>query len=139
MELAWIPALQNDTRTRNVHASTAIEDNPLTLQQVRALEEGRDLSASGARAKREVLNYFAGLRFVEKHATKKRIGHEEILNLHRVLAGEVMVPRRGGVLSHQTRTPALQNHPLHIGGVGLTGSCLLGSPPRPRSDGLLHR
>ena len=25
VDLAWIPALQKDTRTRNVHASTAIE------------------------------------------------------------------------------------------------------------------
>ena len=30
VDLAWIPALQKDTRTRNVHASTAIEGNPLT-------------------------------------------------------------------------------------------------------------
>ena len=30
VELSWIPALQKDTRTRNVHASTAIEGNPLT-------------------------------------------------------------------------------------------------------------
>jgi Fic family protein len=39
--LSWIPALQKDTRTRNGHASTAIEGNPLTLEEVRALEEGR--------------------------------------------------------------------------------------------------
>ena len=31
VDLAWIPALQKDTRTRNGHASTAIEGNPLTL------------------------------------------------------------------------------------------------------------
>ena len=90
VDLAWIPALQKDTRTRNVHASTAIEGNPLTLDQVRALEEGRELSASGTRHKREVLNYFAGLRYVEKNAAKKTIRHAEILGLHRILAGEVM-------------------------------------------------
>ncbi len=88
--LAWIPVLQKDTRTRNVHASTAIEDNPLTLEQVRALEEGHELSAPGARPRREVLNYFAGLRFVEKHAAKKTIRHADILELHRILAGAVM-------------------------------------------------
>ena len=71
VELSWIPALQKDTRTRNVHASTAIEGNPLTLEQVRALEEGRELVASDGRSNREVLNYFAGLRYVEKHAMKK--------------------------------------------------------------------
>ena len=30
MEVSWVPALQKDTRTRNVYASTAIEGNPLT-------------------------------------------------------------------------------------------------------------
>ena len=39
VEVSWIPALQKDTRTRNVHASTAIEGNPLTLEQVRAVAE----------------------------------------------------------------------------------------------------
>lgn len=88
--LAWMPALQKDTRTRNVHASTAIEGNPLTLDQVRALEEGRELSSPEARPKREVLNYFAGLRFVEKHAAQETIRQTDILELHRILAGEVM-------------------------------------------------
>jgi len=90
VDLAWIPALQKDTRTRNVHASTAIEGNPLTLEQVRILEEGRELSAPDTRHKREVLNYFAGLRYVEKNADKKIIRQTNILELHRILAGEVM-------------------------------------------------
>lgn len=90
VDMAWMPALQKDTRTRNVHASTAIEGNPLTLEQVRALEEGRELSAPGSRPRREVINYFAGLRYVEKHAAKKTIRHADILELHRILAGEVM-------------------------------------------------
>ena len=88
--LSWIPALQKDTRTRNSHASTAIEGNPLTLEQVRALEEGRELSAVETRPKREILNYFAGLRYIEKHAEKKTLRHEDIFKLHRLLAGKVM-------------------------------------------------
>ena len=88
--LSWIPALQKDTRTRNSHASTAIEGNPLTLEQVRALEEGRELSAVETRPKREILNYFAGLRYIEKHAKKKTLRHEDIFKLHRLLAGKVM-------------------------------------------------
>ena len=90
VEVSWIPALQKDTRTRNVHASTAIEGNPLTLEQVRALEEGREVVASDTRSRREVLNYFAGLRYVEKLAMKERICHEDLFELHRILAGEVM-------------------------------------------------
>lgn len=90
VELSWIPALQKDTRTRNVHASTAIQGNPLTLEQVRALEEGREPATTGERARREVVNCFAGLRYVEKRALAKRISHDHILELHRILAGEVM-------------------------------------------------
>ena len=90
VEVPWIPALQRDTRTRNTHSSTAIEGNPLTLEQVRAVEEGREIPAVAARAKREVVNYFAALRFVEKNAAKKTISHEEILSLHKIMAGDVM-------------------------------------------------
>jgi len=90
VQVHWIHALQKDTRTRNTHSSTAIEGNPLTLEQVRAVEEGREIPAVAALAKREVLNYFAGLRFVEKNATKKIITHEDILRLHKIMAADVM-------------------------------------------------
>ena len=108
VEVSWIPALQKDTRTRNVHASTAIEGNPLTLEQVRALEEGREIAASDLRSRREVLNYFAGLRYVEKHAKKKRICHEDLFNLHLILAGEVMDQGTAG--SYRTIAVRVGNH-----------------------------
>jgi Fic family protein len=90
IEVPWIPALQKDTRIRNAHSSTAIEGNPLTLEQVRAIEEGREIPATAQRARREVANYFAGLRFVEKNAQRNVITHAEVLKLHRIMAGEVM-------------------------------------------------
>jgi Fic family protein len=90
VEVPWIPALQKDTRARNAHSSTAIEGNPLTLEQVRAVEEGRDLPAIPDRARREVVNYFAALRHIEKHAGKKAIAHEDVLRLHKIIAGQVM-------------------------------------------------
>lgn len=85
-DLAWVPALQKDSRARNVHASTAIEGNPLTLEQVRALEEGKQLSATTQRSEREVLNYFAALRHIEQQADVGRIRHEDIFELHRILS-----------------------------------------------------
>jgi Fic family protein len=90
VELAWVPALQKDARTRTAHASTAIEGNPLTLEEVRALEEGREVTLPEERAQREVLNYFAGLRFIEQHAGKKVLRHNDVLALHRALARGVM-------------------------------------------------
>jgi len=90
VEVPWIPALQKDARARNTHSSTAIEGNPLTLEQVRAVEEGRELAAVDSRAQREVINYFAGLRFIEKNVKKHPIRHEHVLTLHRIIAGNVM-------------------------------------------------
>jgi Fic family protein len=55
VQVPWIPALQKDTRARNTHSSTAIEGNPLTLEEVRALEEGT-IVAAPVRAALERLN-----------------------------------------------------------------------------------
>jgi Fic family protein len=90
VQVPWIPALQKDTRIRNAHSSTAIEGNPLTLEQVRAIEEGREIPATAQRPRREVANYFAGLRFVEKNAQLSAVTHADVLKLHRIMAGEVM-------------------------------------------------
>lgn len=90
VQVPWIPALQKDTRLRNAHSSTAIEGNPLTLEQVRAVEEGRELAGVTDRARREVLNYFAGLRFIEKNLKRSPLTHEHIIKLHKVIATDVM-------------------------------------------------
>src|SRR3989441_3436784 len=96
VQVAWIPTLQKDTRVRNTHSSTAIEGNPLTLEQVRALEEGRPLPAVSGRSRREILNYFAGLRFIEKRQKKKLITHDVVLKLHSVIASAAMDQGRAG-------------------------------------------
>jgi len=90
VQVAWIPALQRDTRVRNAHSSTAIEGNPLTLEQVRVLEEGRALTAITERSRREVLNYLAGLRFIEKRPHKKQTTHDDVLELHTIISSAVM-------------------------------------------------
>ncbi len=89
IQVPWIPALQKDSRARNTHSSTAIEGNLLTLEEVRALEEGTAVVAPG-RARREVLNYFAALRHIGKQAAKRRLSHEDVFRLHTIVAGDVM-------------------------------------------------
>ncbi len=90
VQVAWIPALQKDSRARNAHSSTAIEGNPLTLDEVRALEANQELVPTSSRARREVLNYFAALRHIEKNAGKKKLAHEDLFRLHAIMAGQVM-------------------------------------------------
>jgi len=90
VKVPWMPALQLDSRARNAHSSTAIEGNPLTLEEVRAIEEDRGIAPAANRARREVLNYFAGLRFIEHNADLNPIDHDAILKLHKIIATGVM-------------------------------------------------
>jgi Fic family protein len=90
IQVPWIPTAQKDARVRNTHSSTAIEGNPLTLAEVRLLEEGKELSTPTERAKKEILNYFAGLRYIEKRANRKTISHDDILELHSIISTGVM-------------------------------------------------
>lgn len=90
IQVAWIPALQKDTRARNAHSSTAIEGNPLTLEEVRGVEADPESAPAATRPRREVLNYFAALRHVEKHVAKKHLTHDDVLRLHAIIGGQVM-------------------------------------------------
>jgi Fic family protein len=90
VEVPWIPAMQLDSRARSAHSSTAIEGNPLTLEEVRAIEDGRETAPTADRARREVLNYFAGLRFIEQNTGLTPMDHDAMLNLHRIIATGVM-------------------------------------------------
>ena len=96
VQVSWIPALQKDARARNAHSSTAIEGNPLTLEQVRLLEQGQPLTSQTDRSKREILNYFAGLRFIETRAALKQLDHADIFKLHEIVASGVMDQGRSG-------------------------------------------
>ena len=89
VQVPWIPILQKDTSIRNAHSSTAIEGNPLTLEEVRAVEAGVDLPIT-ERSKREILNYFAAMRHIEKFSRKKEISHEDLFRLHSIIAAHVM-------------------------------------------------
>lgn len=90
VQVPWIPILQREARIRTTHSSTAIEGNPLTLEEVRALEEGRPVPEAGERARREILNQLAGLRFIEKNQKKKTITHPDLFRLHKIIASHVM-------------------------------------------------
>ena len=96
VQVAWIPRLQQEARVRNTHSSTAIEGNPLTQAQVQALAEGREVPAIADRSRLEVLNYFAGLRFIEMHAKKRTVTRRDVLRLHAIAAHGVMDQGQSG-------------------------------------------
>ena len=96
LQVPWIPALQKDSRARNTHSSTAIEGNPLSLEEVRIIAEGKPSSNPTVRAKQEILNYFSGLRYIEKNTKLRTIRHEDIFELHSLISAGVMDQGQAG-------------------------------------------
>lgn len=119
LDTTSVLTLQREMRCRNAHASTAIEGNRLTLEQVRALEAGEDAPQAGEISKREVQNYFRGLSFIEAQPLINPIRHEELFMLHKSLAAGVMHQGEpGGYRTIQVRvgdhTPP---HPEEVSGL----------------------
>lgn len=56
----WEVSLRRDALLRSAHSSTAIEGNPLSLEEVSALAAGRDIMVR-RKDKQEVLNYLEAL------------------------------------------------------------------------------
>lgn len=75
--------IQKETFNQNVHSSTSIEGNQLSLNQVAALNDSKEVKADD-RQKLEVANYIKALRWVINNAGEK-IGEEDFLRLHRLI------------------------------------------------------
>jgi Fic family protein len=84
IQVAWLESIRLDALVRRAHFSTAIEGNPLTLPEVEALAGAKQVSATN-RARREVLNYFAVLRWIARQPQGKQITVDGILRLHRLV------------------------------------------------------
>ncbi|RKZ29456.1 hypothetical protein DRQ27_05935 [bacterium] len=85
----WEISLRREALIRAAHASTAIEGNPLTLEEVSQLARGRKVVAA-RRAKQEVLNYLNVLEHIEKYQENGRVKEEHILNLHKDITKETL-------------------------------------------------
>lgn len=74
-------SLKRDALLKSVHHSTAIEGNPLTLNQVDRLARGLKINAQ-KKAKQEVLNYLNVLENLDKYFEDGKITENTILKLH---------------------------------------------------------
>ncbi len=125
VDVSWLAPARREAMVRSAHFSTRIEGNPLTLPQVGALAEGRDVPAE-ARAKREILNYFAALRWIWRSSPPRRLGETSLLLLHRLLVrGVVPAPEAG---AYKTRPNAV-----------VQGSRVIYRPPPPEAAAILTR
>lgn len=124
VDVTWVPKIQRDALVRLAHYSTRIEGNPLTLPEVEALAQGRDLPGED-RAKREVLNYFAGLRWIWKDSPNK-VDEKHLFELHRILTDQLLPITEVG--TYKTRPNAV-----------FSGGKIIYKPPPPEAAGILTR
>ncbi len=84
----WELDLRRQALIRSTHASTSIEGNRLSLDEVTDLMVGREITAS-YKDKQEVLNYFEALDYIGT-LTNKPLTESDILKLHSVITKDVM-------------------------------------------------
>lgn len=94
LQVSWLPLLQGETRARATHSSTAIEGNPLTLNQVEAVARGEEIGAPQI-YEREVANYLKAIRWLEKRIYPP-LDEKAILDLHKILMNNILAPENCG-------------------------------------------
>lgn len=85
----WEISLRRDALIRAAHASTAIEGNPLTIEEVSQLAQGRKIMAA-RKAELEVLNYLRVLENIENYQAQGKIIEKIILKLHKDISKEIL-------------------------------------------------
>jgi Fic family protein len=85
----WEVSVRREQLVRAAHASTAIEGNPLSLEEVSRLAEGREVMAA-RRAKAEVLNYLRVLEHIDTYHGHGAIEEGNILALHRDITKDTL-------------------------------------------------
>jgi len=94
----WESQLRHEALIRISYHSTSIEGNPLSLEEVTDLLEGRSVAAH-PREKREVLNYVQALDYVDQeyqNQAGKPISEGAICRLHQLLVSGVLPEHEAG-------------------------------------------
>ena len=77
----WEMKLQKEARLHSAHSSTSIEGNKLTLEQVNALSENKEVIAT-TKDKKEVSNYLQALDAITEYSQQETISIDMFLNIH---------------------------------------------------------
>lgn len=89
-----IVKMQKEALSRNAHSSTSIEGNVLSLAQVSALSEDRQVNAD-ALQKKEAANYIKALRWIIKNY-QLRLSEKRLLSLHVVIVDGLVANDKAG-------------------------------------------
>ena len=81
----WQVSLRRDALIQSAHSSTAIEGNPLTLEEVSELAAGREIMVN-RKDRQEVLNYIEALENIPEFAKKKPFTSSDFLKIHGIVS-----------------------------------------------------
>jgi Fic family protein len=85
----WELKLKKEALIHGAHSSTSIEGNKLTLEQVKALSEHKEIIAV-AKDKQEVINYLEALGALPKYAAKPEIDVKLFLEIHKTITKDAL-------------------------------------------------
>src|SRR3989304_7685456 len=85
----WEVSLRREATLRSAHSSTAIEGNPLSLEEVSKLAAGRDIMVR-RKDKQEVLNYLKALERIPEFAKRTPFTSEDFLEIHNVVTKDIL-------------------------------------------------
>jgi len=117
-------SLRRDALLRNTHSSTVIEGNPLSLEEVTALAEGREIMVK-RKDKQEVLNYLHVLSIISEYAEKSEISIKDPLEIHKLITKET--------LENPIDEGVFRDHQVAVGN-RYTGKVIFMPPPTPRAE-----
>lgn len=84
IKVPWTPVLKSDTELRLAHSSTAIEGNPLSLEQVKLLVRGADVYAT-PNTRGEIIGYLEALKWIRKQPNRATLTENKILQMHKFI------------------------------------------------------
>jgi Fic family protein len=110
VRLPWLPAtLERETLSRTAHGSTAIEGNPLSLQEVQAILGGESPTHASNRSIQEVRNTITALRYIQRHGNIPQIREKEVLKIH-ALVGQNNALDRGPIGYYRAYSVRVGSH-----------------------------
>jgi Fic family protein len=83
LQVAWLPLMQKDARTKIAHFSTSIEGNPLSLHQVKAVARGES-SGANHQDELEVANTLKAIHWIEQNK-EQPVTEELLFKLHGII------------------------------------------------------
>lgn len=80
----WEVSLRREATIKNAHASTSIEGNPLTIEEVSTLAAGRKVMVA-KKDREEVLNYLSVLENLPDYSSEGKVFEKNLLKMHKDL------------------------------------------------------